>query len=64
MMRIEPPFRAATPDDAPALAELINMAGEGMRLHLWERMVEPGQSGWEVGRQRVRREAGAPGSAD
>lgn len=58
MMRIEPPFRAATPADAPSLAELINMAGEGLPLYLWERLAEPGQTAWEVGRQRVRRDAG------
>ena len=58
MMWIEPPFRAATPDDAPALAELINMAGEGLPLYLWDGLAEPGQTAWEVGRQRVRRDAG------
>jgi len=57
-MSIEPPFRAATPDDAPVLAELINMAGEGLPLYLWERMAEPGETGWAVGRRRVMRDAG------
>lgn len=58
MMWIEPPFRAATPDDAPALAELINMAGEGLPLYLWDGLAESGQTAWQVGQQRVRRDAG------
>lgn len=52
-------FRAATPDDAAAMAELVNMAGEGLPLYLWSRMASPGQDPWEVGRQRARRETGA-----
>ena len=55
---LEPPFRRATTDDAHALAELINFAGEGMPAYLWERMAEPGESDWDVGRRRARREAG------
>ncbi len=53
------PYRRATPDDAAALAELINFAGEGLPLYLWERMAEPGETPWQVGRRRARREAGA-----
>ena len=55
---LEPPLRRATPDDAHALAELINSAGEGMPAYLWERMAEPGESVWDVGRRRARREEG------
>jgi ribosomal protein S18 acetylase RimI-like enzyme len=55
----EPPFFAATPDDADVLAELVNMAGEGLPLYLWQRMAGPGESGWDVGRARARREDGA-----
>jgi len=51
-------IRPATPNDAGALAELANFAGEGMPLYLWERMVEEGTSAWEFGRDRVRREEG------
>ena len=51
-------IRAATPDDAHALAELINYAGEGLPLYLWEAMAEPGESPWDVGRRRARREQG------
>jgi len=51
-------YRQATPDDATALAELINFAGEGLPLYLWDRMAEPGETAWEVGRRRARRESG------
>ena len=58
-MQLPPPFRNAAPDDAPALAELVNFAGEGLPLHLWERMAEPGETAWDVGRHRARREDGS-----
>ena len=51
-------LRPATTDDAPALAELINFAGEGLPLHLWAGMAEPGETPWEVGRRRARRDVG------
>ncbi|MGD9509697.1 MAG: GNAT family N-acetyltransferase [Geminicoccaceae bacterium] len=51
-------LRPAVPDDAPALAELIDLAGEGLPLHLWAGMAEPGETAWEVGRRRARREVG------
>ena len=51
-------IREATPDDATALAELINFAGEGMPLYLWSKRAEPGQSPWDVGRARARRTEG------
>jgi ribosomal protein S18 acetylase RimI-like enzyme len=41
------------------MAELVNMAGEGIPLYVWTRMAEPGQSPWDVGRERARRETGA-----
>jgi ribosomal protein S18 acetylase RimI-like enzyme len=59
METVEPPFRRATLDDAHALAELINFAGEGLPLYLWERMAGPGETAWDVGRQRARREEGS-----
>ncbi|HEX8375585.1 MAG TPA: GNAT family N-acetyltransferase [Geminicoccaceae bacterium] len=58
-VRLEPPFRRATPDDAHALAELIDMAGEGLPSYLWARMAEPGEGVWDVGRRRARREEGS-----
>ncbi len=54
-----PSLRPATPEDAAALVELINFAGEGLPAYLWERMAEPGETVWDVGRRRARREEGA-----
>jgi ribosomal protein S18 acetylase RimI-like enzyme len=51
-------IRPATPEDADALAQFINFAGEGMPLYLWERMAEEGETSWDVGRRRARREEG------
>jgi ribosomal protein S18 acetylase RimI-like enzyme len=59
MIELEPPFRYAKPDDAPALAGLINFAGEGLPLYLWTNMAAPGESPWEVGRRRALREVGS-----
>lgn len=50
--------RAGRKDDADAMVELINYAGEGLPVFLWRRMTEPGQSVWDVGRARARRETG------
>ncbi len=49
-------FRQAAKEDATALAELINFAGEGMPLYLWGPMAEPGESAWDVGRRRAQRD--------
>jgi ribosomal protein S18 acetylase RimI-like enzyme len=59
MTDLTSPFRSATPDDAHAIAELGNMAGEGLPLYLWSKIAEPGEDGWSVGRQRARRETGS-----
>jgi ribosomal protein S18 acetylase RimI-like enzyme len=40
------------------MAELVNMAGEGLPLYLWTSMAVEGQSPWDVGRERARRESG------
>jgi ribosomal protein S18 acetylase RimI-like enzyme len=58
MIELTPPLRAATPDDAAAMADLVNFAGDGLALYLWGKMAGPGQDPWEVGRQRARRETG------
>jgi ribosomal protein S18 acetylase RimI-like enzyme len=57
-MDINALIRKATREDAYALAELVNMAGEGMPLYLWQKMAAPGQSAWEVGRLRAARDQG------
>lgn len=59
MITLESPHRAAREDDARTMTELVNMAGEGLPLYLWSAMASPGQSPWEIGRQRARRETGA-----
>jgi ribosomal protein S18 acetylase RimI-like enzyme len=56
---IQPPCRPATQQDAAALAELVNMAGEGLPLHIWSRMADAGQDPWEIGRQRAGRDSGS-----
>lgn len=58
MTRSDPVFRPATRDDAPALAELVNFAGEGLPVYLWEKSKEPGETVWDVGRRRAEREEG------
>lgn len=52
MIDLAPPFRIATEADAPALAELVNFAGEGLPLHLWTGLADAGQDPWVVGRAR------------
>lgn len=55
---IDEPYRLATVDDAVAMAELVNIAGEGMPLYLWSNMAGEGISPWQVGEQRAQRESG------
>lgn len=59
MRALHPPFRHAVPTDAAVLAQLVNYAGEGMPLYLWEKMAAIGETGWDVGRQRAARETGS-----
>ena len=40
------------------MAELVNIAGEGMPLYLWTEMAGAGESPWSIGQQRARRESG------
>lgn len=35
------------------------MAGEGLPFYVWSKMAAPGQSPWDVGRQRAMRETGS-----
>jgi ribosomal protein S18 acetylase RimI-like enzyme len=51
-------LRSATPEDARALVELNNFAGEGLSLFAWECMAEPGETGWECGVRRARCDVG------
>lgn len=56
--RLSTPFRCATHDDASAMAELVNIAGDGLPLYLWAKKALPGQSAWDVGRERASRGMG------
>jgi ribosomal protein S18 acetylase RimI-like enzyme len=59
MVQLTPPFRPATPDDAQALAELVDFASEGLAPYLWAKVAGPGGDLWAVGRERACREKGA-----
>jgi ribosomal protein S18 acetylase RimI-like enzyme len=59
MTTLDPPLRSALIEDAPALAELVNYAGEGLPLHLWSKMAAPAESPWDVGRRRAARPEGS-----
>jgi ribosomal protein S18 acetylase RimI-like enzyme len=59
MIDLVPPYRYATPEDAMAMAELVNIAGEGLPLYLWTRLADSGQSPWDIGQQRARRDSGS-----
>lgn len=52
-------LRPAGVGDAAALADLVNIAGDGLPLVLWEDLAEPGQTALEVGRARAARDHGA-----
>jgi ribosomal protein S18 acetylase RimI-like enzyme len=52
-------LRPATLQDVQALAELVNIAGEGLPLYLWKKMAKDGQDPWSVGRARAGREKGS-----
>ena len=58
MIELARSFRYATREDADAMAELVNFAGEGMPLYLWSRMAGPDESPWTVGARRAMREEG------
>jgi ribosomal protein S18 acetylase RimI-like enzyme len=59
MIDLSPPYRRAAPTDAPELAVLVNMAGEGLPLYLWTKMAEPDEDPWEVGSRRAQRDSGS-----
>ncbi len=55
---LEYPYRSATKVDAHALTELINIAGEGLPLYIWQGMAKTNESAWNVGRHRAMRDYG------
>lgn len=58
MSDFSPVLRAARPGDARELAELVNMAGEGLPHHYWTSLAGPGETPWDVGIRRARRDTG------
>jgi ribosomal protein S18 acetylase RimI-like enzyme len=58
MPKSEPTLRAARKSDAVALAALIDIAGEGLPVYLWNQAKAPEQSVFEFGRARAAREQG------
>ncbi len=54
-----PLIRTATLQDAAALADLVNFAGEGLPLYLWSKMATAGEDPWAIGRARAGRDEGA-----
>jgi ribosomal protein S18 acetylase RimI-like enzyme len=57
-MLASPIFRPARITDAASLAVLVDIAGEGMPASMWSTMTAPGQSLFELGRERARRDTG------
>jgi len=57
MIDLDPPFRPATVEDAPVLAELVNHAGEGLPEYLWSQIAGPGEDPWQIGRERQAKKA-------
>lgn len=53
MVALSPPLRKAERGDAAVLAELVNMAGEGLALAAWKLFADPGEDPWDAGRRRA-----------
>jgi ribosomal protein S18 acetylase RimI-like enzyme len=51
-------IREARKLDSAVLAELINLAGEGLPLYLWRQMAGAGEDPWAIGRERAARDSG------
>lgn len=52
-------IRKAAREDSPALARLMNAAGEGIPAYLWSRLAGPGEEPMSIGTQRVARAEGS-----
>jgi ribosomal protein S18 acetylase RimI-like enzyme len=51
-------LRPACKEDARALAQLIDIAGEGFATYLWTQSAVPGEGALDVGMRRAQREGG------
>ena len=51
-------IRDARKRDRAELAQLINLAGEGLPLYLWRQMARAGEDPWEIGQERAARNSG------
>ncbi len=51
-----PLYRDARKDDARALAQLIEIAGEGIPSYLWSQQAQDGQSALDIGAERAARD--------
>ena len=58
MINLGNSLRKATIEDASVMAELVNIAGEGLPFYLWSQMAESNESAWDVGCCRAQREEG------
>lgn len=52
-------LRSARKTDAADLARLVNFAGEGMPIALWQDMTPDGGNVWDTGAARAARESGS-----
>ena len=50
--------RSAARSDCAELAQLINVAGDGLPLYLWQQMAGPGEDPWQIARERAARDSG------
>lgn len=58
MPDLPPSYRRAGPADAAKMAALVNIAGDGLPLHIWATFAQPGQTALDVGRDRAARGLG------
>ena len=54
MQLIQPQFRRGTIEDIGTLSEFIEIASEGLAMHLWSKIAGPVGDPWSIGRDRVR----------
>jgi ribosomal protein S18 acetylase RimI-like enzyme len=59
MKAMEYSIRSGRREDAAVLAELVNIAGEGLPFFLWQRMAGDDQDAWSIGRERAARDVGS-----